>query len=107
MNVRLVSEDKNLHGLCQNIRTAFPAPPWQLVTGPPLEACFVETDLYIWDFDPQVDVPSKLRENPARHLFLVDRKDLTAFQTSIGRSEVNVLLKPVTRVTLAAFLGLV
>src|SRR5688572_16349975 len=107
MNVCLVSEDKNLHSLCQNIRTAFPGPPWQLITGHPLGACFVQSDLYMSGFGSHVHLASHVRDTPARHLFLVARNDLTAFQTSIGHAEVNLLLKPVTGVTLAAFLELV
>jgi signal transduction histidine kinase len=105
MNVRLVSCDQHLHGLCRDIQEAIPGCHWQLVTGEAQEAP-AGTDLYIWDFDRDVGIRAALRNDPMRHLFLVDRRDLAAFQACIGRADVPVLLKPVTRSTLAAFLGL-
>jgi signal transduction histidine kinase len=104
--VRLVSNNDKLRRLCEEIREAAPGCQWQLVTGDSGGVSAADTDLYIWDYDPKVGVQPSLREDPVRHLFLVHRKDLTAFQTCIARSDVAVLLKPVTRSTLTAFLGL-
>jgi signal transduction histidine kinase len=106
MNVRVVSTDQQLYNLCHDIRQTSPACEWQLLWAAALDSASPESELYIWDFDQKVGLPLTLRENPARHLFLVDRNDLEAFQTCIGRADVAVLLKPVTRTTMAAFLGL-
>jgi signal transduction histidine kinase len=106
MNVRVVSQDEKLYGICQAIRAASPECSWQLVNGELSGASGAETDLHIWDFDPNLGIAASVRHDPLKHLFLVDRKDLAAFQASIGRTDLAVLLKPVTRATLAAFLGL-
>jgi two-component system, OmpR family, phosphate regulon sensor histidine kinase PhoR len=42
----------------------------------------------------------------SKHLFLVHRKDLANFRESVAPAEANILLKPATRATLSAFLGL-
>jgi signal transduction histidine kinase len=65
-----------------------------------------DTDLYIWDFEPERAVPPGLRQESCKHLFLVNRKDVATFHTCLGRADANILLKPVTRTTLSAFLGL-
>ena len=46
-----------------------------------------------------------LSHSPSKHLFLVNRKDLASFR-SRASVDAHILLKPVTRATLAAFLGL-
>src|SRR3954464_14483913 len=104
MNVRLVSHDDKLSSLCQEISSASPGAQWRLVMGEPQATSSGQIDLYIWDFDPTVSIHSMAGENPLRHLFLVDRKDLSTFLECVGRPDVAVLLKPVTRATLAAFL---
>ena len=63
-------------------------------------------DLYIWDFQPGYAVPEHVAGQPSwKQFFLVDRKDLALFRRQRWSSEPTVLLKPVTRVTLSAFLG--
>jgi signal transduction histidine kinase len=48
-----------------------------------------------------------LTVNPAaRHLFLVHSRDLDAFRAGVGNQEANILLKPVTRAVLSAYLAL-
>ncbi len=105
MNVRLVSEDTTVHNLCREIRTQWLGSPWQLIIGHEDDGS-ANGDLYIWDFEPQVGLPSNLRQSPGKHLFLVHRKDLATFQTCLGSAEANILLKPVPRTTLTTFLGL-
>ena len=63
-------------------------------------------DVYIWDFEPGVDIPANLSTSEAgRHLFLVQRKDLSAFRLSVAqRPGVGILLKPVPWPVLEAFL---
>lgn len=104
MNIRLISQDNNLIKLCREIRSDFAKCPWHLFTGPAEEDTST-TDLYIWDFDPAVGVPPSLRRGTSNQLFLVSRKDVAVFQKSSGYCDAVILLKPVTRPTLAAFLG--
>jgi signal transduction histidine kinase len=63
-------------------------------------------DVYIWDFQPGYAIPDHIAGQPAwKHLFLVERKDLGLLRQHGWCPELAVLLKPITRVTLAAFLG--
>jgi signal transduction histidine kinase len=65
-----------------------------------------EADLWLWDYDPGTPLPSKAGFRASRHLFLVQTKDLAEFRAALALAEVNILLKPVTRNTLKATLGL-
>ena len=104
--IRLFSTDATLCSLCRDIlaeiqelrdcctlSVASPADEW------------IEADLHIWDFHPDFAPPDHFSRNPLRHVFLVDRKDLPVFEQRTGAPEGNVLLKPVTRATLATFLA--
>jgi signal transduction histidine kinase len=64
------------------------------------------SDIYIWDFEPGLEIPASLADSEARrHLFLVRRKDLPAFRlVSAQRPGVGILLKPVAWPVLEAFL---
>jgi signal transduction histidine kinase len=61
----------------------------------------------IWDFIPgETLLPPDLDSaNLTKHLFLVHRDHLGALQDHLGTSQLNVVLKPVARATLTAFLG--
>jgi len=65
-----------------------------------------DSDVYIWDFEPGVVIPANLDGSDAgRHLFLVRRKDLSAFRLSVTQWHgVGILLKPVAWPVLEAFL---
>jgi len=62
--------------------------------------------LCIWDFVPgETVLPDGLdRDQLRRHVFLLHRRELVDLKTVIGVSEINVLLRPVTRESLGAFL---
>ena len=63
------------------------------------------SNVYIWDFQPGVNIPSSLEGVEARrHLFLVQRKDLSEFRQTVQRPGVGILLKPVACPVLEAFL---
>jgi len=66
-----------------------------------------QSDLCIWDFVPGKTVfPDGIGGNQWRkHLFLLHRSELGALKSLIGISDIHVLLKPVTRANLRAFLG--
>jgi signal transduction histidine kinase len=65
-----------------------------------------EEDLCLWDFIPgEKAIPHNLELAKFRkYLFLLHRKHLPALQELVGASDINVLLKPVTAVTMRAFL---
>jgi len=65
-----------------------------------------QNHLCIWDFVPGKTVfPQGIdRDQWRKHVFLLHRRELGNLESLIGASDVNVLLKPVTRATLRAFL---
>jgi signal transduction histidine kinase len=64
-------------------------------------------DLYIWDFQPGQAITDRIAGQPTwKHLVLVNRKDLGILRQQRNASADPIfLLKPVTRITLSAFLG--
>lgn len=103
MNIKLVSQDQDLYKLCREILSEVIGDGWHLSVVTP-EAVDSDSDLWLWDFHPDMDLPD-FPGKPSNHLFLVHRKDLSKLR---GKTKLqsNILLKPVTRATLAAFLGL-
>ena len=67
----------------------------------------LQSHLCIWDFASGKSVfPPSIDPNQWRkHLFLRHRHEVGALKTLIGVSDFNVLLKPVTRANLRAFVG--
>src|SRR5262245_3958886 len=104
MNIKLVSKDSELCQLCREIVAELPGQASVLSAA---EYSGNESaDLYIWDFQPNRSIPERLDQGHSKHLFIVHRKDLASFQKKNVAAEANILLKPVTRATLATFLGL-
>src|SRR5215469_13836058 len=105
MTIHLVSRDRELFRLCREILGEIPelGRSCMLAEVSPDEP-WTEADLHIWDFHPNIPLPDHVSQNPLRHFFLVDRKDLAVFQQHTGVTEGNILLKPVSRVTLTTFL---
>ena len=104
MDVVLVSEDRELYRLCLEILGEILTQPWTLSVAD-AEGGTSRADLCIWDYTSGAGLPSPGDGFSARHLYLVSRKDLAEFREQTAASEANVLLKPATPVTLAAFLG--
>jgi signal transduction histidine kinase len=104
MNVTVVSRDRELYRLCCDILGEDTQQNWTISVAEPEQASG-DSDLYLWDFQPTT-IPAGLPKGSATHLFLVNRKDLPGFRTESEVVNPNILLKPVTRATLAAFLGL-
>ncbi len=103
MIVRLVSKDKRLHRLCREVMTAFPDQHWTLMNGEG-HADDRSADLNIWDYDPQLAIPSNLDvTEEQRHIFLVQRREMNSFRERLPLAAVSILLKPVNHVTLRAF----
>jgi signal transduction histidine kinase len=63
-------------------------------------------DVYIWDFQPEHAIPDRIPgQHTWKNLFVVHPKDLGVLRQHGWSTDLAVLLKPVTRVTLSAFLG--
>jgi signal transduction histidine kinase len=102
MNVTVFSKDRELYRLCREILGEVSNQKWTISVGE-TEDPAVEAALYLWDFQGE-SIPDL--KPSATHLFLVNRKDLLRFRAQTETLNPNILLKPVTRATLAAFLGL-
>lgn len=64
-----------------------------------------EADLYIWDFEADGEIPHPESKPQAKHLFLVAHKDLERFDAAVPMNEACIVLKPLNRGILAAFLA--
>jgi signal transduction histidine kinase len=106
MDVRLISQDRDLYRLCREILAEIPGHEWTVTVVDSEKGNNGESGLYIWDFQPKTWLPESLNGDASKHLFLVSRRDLADFREKIRKADANILLKPVTRATLAAFLGL-
>jgi signal transduction histidine kinase len=104
MYVKLVSEDRDLYKLCRESLNDIPGHAWDLSAVPGQDHDDA-SDLWLWDYQPAMVLPEFTSHSPSKHLFLVSRKDLASFR-SRTTVDAHILLKPVTRATLAAFLGL-
>jgi len=105
LNVVLVSNDETLIQFCREILFEYFGTEWKLETGPagsmtsPAGPC-------LWDIAPgDLSLPYDLRSAELhKHWFIVHRNDLEALHQALGRLDLNVLLKPVTRATMQTFL---
>jgi signal transduction histidine kinase len=104
MEIVLVSEDRELYRVCLEILDEILNQPWTL-SAASAEDAISHADLCIWDYQTDGPLPNHGYRFSSQHLYLVSRKDLPGFRQRTAVSEANVLLKPVTPVTLAAFLG--
>jgi signal transduction histidine kinase len=105
MDVVLVSQDRDLYKLCREILAGIPG-HHGTISAVGMEDADMGSDLYIWDFHPNLLLAGQTDQSPSKHVFLVHRKDLTEFRKQTRTTDINILLKPVTRATLAAFIGL-
>jgi len=104
MNVILVSLDSNLSHMCREILHEYDGSGWHLSKvspGNPLPS----GDLYIWDGTPAIDPSLVSDQSFPKHLFLLQQNEVAKFQENLGAAGAAILLKPVTRACLAAFLG--
>ena len=105
MDVVLVSQDRDLYKLCREILAGIPR-HHGTISAVGMEDAGITADLYIWDFHPNIMLEDRTDRSQSKHLFLVQRKDLSEFHKRTLATDFNILLKPVTRATLTAFLGL-
>jgi signal transduction histidine kinase len=104
MKVVLLSNDRDLYTLCREVLNGFAAPDWQLLIAIPSN-CPTDADFYIWDCEGTMKVPTELSQRLSKHLFLVHRNDVGNLYQNLESIEGPILLKPVTRGSMSAFLG--
>src|SRR5713226_6350072 len=105
MNVSLISHNDSLVRLCRETLSE--------LFGKDLNFSVSEVgedvghaDVYIWDFEPGLRVPDvAMGPQKQKHLFVVHPGQLNALSEQLPKRDINLLLKPVTRATLSAFLG--
>src|ERR1700690_2367522 len=103
--VTVISEDAALIMMCREaLRDLGQAGAWQLIAA---ANCPPSTSgICLWDYDPATNSsPNLSATSGAINLFLVSPKDLDQFYQLVPRAEGSILLKPVTRAVLQAFLG--
>lgn len=105
IEIRLVSSDQELKKLLREILSEIREPHCSVAMADS-EGSQAETDLWLWDYEPGKPLPMTADFRPSRHLFLVDLKNLDEFRQAIAPADGNILLKPVTRHTLRASVGL-
>ena len=101
MRVQLISEDREVARLCGEILQEFPSQECRLVTG---ERAEPDHDVWIWDYQAGFELPDHMDWAPSKHLFLVHRKEIAEFRKASPHPGAAIVLKPVTRASLAAFL---
>ena len=94
MNIRLISQDKDLYKLCREILAESPGQEWTVTFADSLNGDG-DSSLHIWDFQPKGLLPQHINGSLSKHLFLVNRKDLADFREQVKAAESNILLKPV------------
>jgi len=105
IEISLHSSDPELKKLLREVLADIREPECSLTVAKPDETR-LEADLWLWDYGPGKPLPLETGFHASRHIFLVQAKDLADFRAALAPAEVNILLKPVTRNTLKATLGL-
>jgi signal transduction histidine kinase len=102
MVIHFVGNNPELYRLCHDILAETPelGHSWTL-KAVPSEENGEPADLYIWDFHPNLSLPAFGRWNSHRHLFVADPEDVEALEKCVGTTDHNLLLKPLSRATLA------
>jgi signal transduction histidine kinase len=103
--VTVISEDAALIVMCREaLRDLGQAGACQLLTA--TDGPFSTHGICLWDYHPETTTASFAAARPgAVNLFLVSPKDLQKFREILPKADGSILLKPVTRAVLQAFLG--
>ena len=103
ITLSVVSGDKDLITLCREVLSQLGGPRWDLQVYRQLDR-LPDSQVCLWDYDAWADVPTPERGDQ-RIFFLVPPKHLETFRAAAPWAEGNILLAPVTRAVLHAFLG--
>src|SRR6185312_4874269 len=105
MKVRLISKDPELFRVCREILPKEHALGWNSFDEQAGDSPAPD-ELTIWDVPPNGVIPGNATAKPLwNSLFLVDRDGVDAFREAHGHAYLNVVLKPVGKATLSAFLN--
>lgn len=105
MTMRVVSNDQSLIVLCRDVMRELSANTGVLTLASDSEDSPGRREICLWDYDPaNLDVMSEAFEGQ-RTLYLVFPSQLDSLLRTTPAAEGNVLLKPVTRAVLEAFVG--
>ncbi|MGA3241632.1 MAG: HAMP domain-containing sensor histidine kinase [Bryobacteraceae bacterium] len=106
MDVKLVTQDRELLKMCREIVTNLPHQHCTFSVAASDDAdAQAEADVFLWDFEPNMTRLPDVDDNPSKHLFLVHRNDLPLFRERIATAEARIFLKPARRATLEVFLA--
>jgi signal transduction histidine kinase len=104
MQIQLVSTDKQLYKLCRDTLAEFLGNECALNMGA-VPGTKASADLFIWDCDSEVLLPQTLNfEQERTNIFLVSRKKMNVVRERFPMAAVAILLKPVNKAALRAFL---
>jgi signal transduction histidine kinase len=100
MLLTLISKDPALPALCRDLLRDLGGNNWELrcenSIGPTLLG-----DVCIWDYEADRGLPAEIYADDAwKHVFLVHPHELESLREQITKSDVQILLKPVTRAML-------
>jgi signal transduction histidine kinase len=104
MKLELISEDRDLLKMCREALSEISVEYWSFSSVNAGETT-PDADLWLWDYTPGATLPDSISQCPSRHLFVVGRQDLAEFRAQVLVTDSHILLKPVTRATLGALLG--
>jgi signal transduction histidine kinase len=104
MKLYLGSKDEQIKQLCRSVLHELVGTRWALhVANGDADEC--DADLYVWDTESQLGSERALNApDKWRHFFLIDRANVETFRTVFRFPDANILLKPLTKTTLVAFL---
>ena len=106
MKITLISEDRDVEEMFRDTLSNSQRASWTLSA----VSSYAErpaADFYIWDVDSITCVHVSADLNPSTCLFLIHLHEVDQFRRSCPGVQHNILLKPVTRATMALLLDLV
>lgn len=102
MKIAVCTEDRGFQQLCREILNELLGSSLRLNLYDSSD-CPSEADLYIWDYQTDRRLPAFLvRQDPQKHVFVLQQQSLTSLRDELGLDELHVLLKPVSRGALRA-----
>ena len=104
MTLAVISADKNLIAQCREVLGQLGDTRWELQVYHHIDSTPV-AEVCIWDYDATAPIPPLTRADNQRIFYLVSPAHLEIFRSIVPFAEGNILLKPVTRAVLHAFLG--
>jgi signal transduction histidine kinase len=105
MRIKVVSKDSGLSQLCREILAEVIQDQSCTFSAASLEDLNDSADLYILDFQPNVSLPKQIRWSYSNLVVLAHRREMAEVQKVFG-FEPQIVLKPITRATLSALVGL-